>query len=1404
MRIKIFIPFVSLLLLNSVYAQDSLRTFSFDKKSEKKIIILEDKLHLGEYDDGMNLTSLWSRKYKDNPAVLFQINLIKSKIAWQQLNFTQYQASFDKAIESYNLIPEGKARLVSSALLSNYLLDFNKTKEAAAEITKTDKAITASGDSSLILFHLLNKTTLNILQGYFSEAEKLLLQVDLFSSLKKSNAFYSASLSELFITKLNAEKKLLQLTLWDKKGNYSEAELNYPVVKKWISSSLGKHSEYYIRACALEGKHYYDRKKYFSASNSFLQAYQNNEGRDAEASKIIHLQWMIMSFIKSGDLIHTQNYSRRLLMFASQTSGTYDRFQLAYNQVYAWQMLAQNEPETAKERILKTLDDFNTLPVYGNEYQDLKALQKEAELKAGNIQGYFSVLENASATALQHHGAQAPCYHAALLERAMAELRYGKRFRWVNEIFSNSYDKVLAKETAPYSIANLNYLAAYSDLYQKLDRYDSAKSKSKSVLLITGKNFGNTGSKYALHLAHFIENTLLAGNYQEALDSLKTLYLLSDLKSGDTEDRQYALLAISGLYHLFGDYEKSQALVTKANRIGKEERFSRDIIVLAESASKEGELYIQSGNYSKAGKLLGEATTKVAERLGKDSPRLILLREQLVTLNLITGNYPECGAQLDLVRILIDSVYGNKSLAKADFLLRNGDYLLQINDYKGAEDAFKKSDQLIQQILGKKHFKRSEVLLRLAYLQSLKPEVKISETETIYKDALEIIKSSIGSSNPLFAETQEKYAQLLMRNASWEKSMQLLSDADRFWIAKLGNNNAHSTGIAVLKADIQYAKSEYPEAEKNYNLAKKNYENLFSNAHPSYLKVSGKLARTYYMKGQFSQAIQTMDEIIPHYLDFTQNYFPSLSFRQKSRYWNTLKDEFEFYTAVVFSSANPDKAKYTGTIYNNILSTKALLLSSSIKLLDKIINSNDSILIARYNQWIAEKEFLINSINLSKQALAEQGINISEIEQNIEQLEKEMSQRSELFNTENNKEKLSWIGVKNSLTEGECAIEIVRFRTFKKTFTDSIAYAVLFIRNEKTDAPEYVLMNNGKQMEGKFLKYYRNTATFDTKDEYSYNVFWKPIKNKIRPNERLYISSDGVYNQLNLEMLPDSAGNYVIDQNQIVLLTNTRDLLVTTVKAKPSKASKTSSKETKRKSDDRFVLCGNPSFYTSDIKSKNVQELPGAEKEVNEIYNLLVTSSKDSWRLINMDVKEDTVKKLVNPRVLHIATHGYFKESKTETASEDDIATHPLLNSGIMLMGSGDIIDNPSNKYVNQKDGILTALEAMDMSLDKTDLVVLSACETGRGSVQTGEGVYGLQRSFLLAGAKAVVISLFKVNDEVTQKLMLSFYQKWLVTGDKRQAFIDAKKEIKNQYKKPIYWGAFIMIEGKPDRLVSR
>jgi len=153
--------------------------------------------------------------------------------------------------------------------------------------------------------------------------------------------------------------------------------------------------------------------------------------------------------------------------------------------------------------------------------------------------------------------------------------------------------------------------------------------------------------------------------------------------------------------------------------------------------------------------------------------------------------------------------------------------------------------------------------------------------------------------------------------------------------------------------------------------------------------------------------------------------------------------------------------------------------------------------------------------------------------------------------------------------------------------------------------------------------------------------------------------------------------------------------------------------------------------------------------------------------------------------VLHIATHGFFSD-------KNDAGTDPMLRAGLLLTGVANYLQD--NITLDADNGILTAYEAANLNLDNTEMVVLSACETGKGEVQNGEGVYGLQRAFQTAGAQSIMMSLWKVDDAATQELMTLFYQNWTAGKTKADAFTQAQRSLKKKYNSPYYWGAFVMM----------
>ena len=187
--------------------------------------------------------------------------------------------------------------------------------------------------------------------------------------------------------------------------------------------------------------------------------------------------------------------------------------------------------------------------------------------------------------------------------------------------------------------------------------------------------------------------------------------------------------------------------------------------------------------------------------------------------------------------------------------------------------------------------------------------------------------------------------------------------------------------------------------------------------------------------------------------------------------------------------------------------------------------------------------------------------------------------------------------------------------------------------------------------------------------------------------------------------------------------------------------------------------------------------LPGTKAEAKAIKSTLIKNTLTEYQ--QEQASESNLMKIKPPRILHIATHGFFINDKT--------IPNPMLKSGIALAGA-------NNSAIRGKsDGIVTALKLSGLELKGTDLVVLSACETGVVDINSTDSVSGLSKAFIQAGAKDIVMSLWSVNDQATKELMSSFYQEMKQSPSYAKALKAAKLRMIKKDMHPFYWAAFIV-----------
>ncbi len=520
-----------------------------------------------------------------------------------------------------------------------------------------------------------------------------------------------------------------------------------------------------------------------------------------------------------------------------------------------------------------------------------------------------------------------------------------------------------------------------------------------------------------------------------------------------------------------------------------------------------------------------------------------------------------------------------------------------------------------------------------------------------------------------------------------------------------------------------------------------------------------------------------------------------------------------------FAYNNNYKSSYYNTvILNNTLTIKGALLNASKDILKTLESLENDTISKKAKNYRKVKDFISLQLSLPENKRHDK---FTALHERLRGLEQEL-----IFFYSNLKEKepskpINWRRI--PLEENAIAVEYSRFKYFNKTWTDSTIYIAQVFKKD-WGTPKIIPLFEEKQLT-ELLKNSNASELYNTRGSEGtnlankdlskklYKLIIKPIETLLKDNKSLYISPDGLLHQIAFSALRE---NKKLLSEKFNIHQYSSTLNIERFKKEP-------------KIDNVLLIGGidynyNPNTDISntgnELASQSAIEgfrnnksnhgtkqpwayLKGTEIEVANLETLFMENSKLYKSFTGEDASEENIKAIStnSPSILHIATHGYFFENQTkssETVFFNDqykYSDNPLLRSGLVLANGNYAWLNGSNPYEDE-DGILTALEISNLNLSQTDLVVLSACETGLGDIQDNEGVYGLQRAFKLAGVKYIIMSLWEVPDMETSEFMTLFYKEWFSSNNLRQAFIKTQRNMHKKYPDdPIKWAGFVLIE---------
>ncbi|GAK60191.1 kinesin light chain-like protein [Candidatus Vecturithrix granuli] len=982
--------------------------------------------------------------------------------------------------------------------------------------------------------------------------------------------------------------------------------------------------------------------------------------------------------------------------------------------------------------------------------------------------------------------------------------------------------KVLGPEH-PAIATSLNNLAV---LYQTMGDYAQAKPLLQRALTILEKVLGPEHPDTATSLSNLAALYYDMGDYAQAEPLYqRALTILEKVLGPEHPDIATSLNNLAALYRAMGDYVQAEPLYQRALTI-LEKVLGPEHPNVATNLNNLAELYRDMGAYAQAEPLYQRALTIREKVLGPEHPAIATSLNNLAALYDAMGDYAQAEPLYQRALTILEKALGPEHPNVATSLNNLAVLYGKMGDYAQAEPLLQRVLAIWEKALGPEH---PDVASSLNNLALLYHNMGIyAQAEPLYQRALTIDEKVLGPEHPNVAIDLNNLAELYRDMGAYAQAEPLYQRALTIREQVLGPEHPVVAANLNNLAELYRNMGAYAQAEPLYQRALTILEKALGPEHPDTATSLGNLAGLVAAQAQYPQAYecfkraqQISDKLIDQIMSFTSE-------SQKLAFLATQQGNLNGFLSLLMQHLAQDAAARKDGL-EVWLRRKGVILEVQKRFQEALLLSDAPEVLKIFEELSQvraqlSQRFFAGPGKESFEAYKQQ---LDDLKQQKDALEAKLSRQSQAFAASRKVAQADVAAVAAALPQDTVLLEFARIDLFNFSAKGQepkwlpAHYLAFILHAGDVEHVQLIDLGDAQTIDNEIARLRRFMETRDnqamTVATHLYDLVFAPLQQALGAVQEVFISPDGNLNLIPFEVLLDHDGNYLIEQYQFLYLAAGRDVVGFGQAHGQSQPP---------------LLMGDPDFdfvptpgpsqegnysRSADMRGLHFKRLPGTRIEVETIHGLLADTQPQLYT--DQQAREAALIGAQAPRILHLATHGFFLEDQELPYDESwqrrtvifydgtsqpvkPIAPgkfeNPLLRSGIVLSGANKSFED------EQDEGIITAEKILGLKLRGTDMVVLSACETGLGDVQIGEGVYGLRRTFMQVGAKSLVMSLWSVPDQETQELMVQFYKN-ILSGKMnrcqalRQAALQQMQIVKERYDSPhpFYWGAFVFL-GEP------